>query len=390
MAWRTARFEFLDNCVSALVIVRAVVEFEEVGTLPIGALVAMRFHHDAFLSGRCVALPTRRIDRSAFGIVEQQANERAVELAEHRVAGRGRAVIEGEAVAAHMHHHLGDEFGVGAQQQRHEGVGSLLRQTRNAQSSVSAGCHRRRSSRSVAGNESPLFSGRSTTVGDGYSRAPLSKLSARRILAMLRRVLDYAERLELVTRNPAARLDAAVFGESRSSRTLSLSAPEAATLYEAAEGEWIVNYVRLGLWIGARPSELAALQLDAVDLETGRVEIRRSRRKVDGGYAVVDALKTDGSMRMLQVPAGAVEVLTAQRSDVLAAQVKATKWPHPELVFPTRTGTLLDPPKVRRELKRICKTAGLPEFGPNALRHSVASLLAQKGKSPAERERLLQ
>ncbi len=227
-------------------------------------------------------------------------------------------------------------------------------------------------------------------VAEGaYSRGPLSKLSARRILAMLRRVLDYAERLELVVRNPAARLDAAVFGEARNGRTRSLTAEEVAALFEAVDGEWIDNYVRLGLYVGARPSELAALQWDAVDLDTGRIEIRRSRRKVAGGYAIVEALKTTGSLRVLELPAPAVDVLRAQRTAVLAAQMKATSWPHPELVFPSQNGTLLDPPNVRRDLKRICRNAGLPEVGPNALRHSVASLLAEAGESPARVAHLL-
>ena len=226
-------------------------------------------------------------------------------------------------------------------------------------------------------------------AGGEYSRVPLSKRSARRILAMLRRILDYAERLELVVRNPAARLDAGVFGESRTASTISLTSHEAATLFEAVEGEWIGNYVRLGLFIGARPSELAGLQWDAVDLDAGRIEIRRSRRKVAGGYAIVDVLKTAGSLRVLQLPSGAVEVLQAQRTAVLAAQMKAAQWPHPELVFPTKDGTLLDPPNVRRDLKRICRNAGLPEVGPNALRHSVASLLAESGESPARVAHLL-
>ncbi|MDX2378156.1 MAG: site-specific integrase [Acidimicrobiia bacterium] len=219
---------------------------------------------------------------------------------------------------------------------------------------------------------------------------PLSKLSARRILAMLRRVLDYAERLELIGRNPAMRLDTATFGRARDSTTVALTAVEAAKLYEAAGEHWIGNYVRLGLVIGARPSELAALCWDAVDLDGGRLEIRRSRRKVGPGrYEVVDALKTSRSRRMIDLPSFAVEMLHEQRAKILEAQLAAASWPQTELMFPSPTGTLLDASNVRRDLKRICEAADVPVVGPNALRHSVASLLAYEGESPARVAQLL-
>jgi integrase len=223
------------------------------------------------------------------------------------------------------------------------------------------------------------------------TRGPLSKLSARRVLAMFRRVLKYAEVLDLIGRNPAALLEAADYGTVRERTTRALSADEASQLFAAAEGDWLGGYVRLGLLIGARPSELAALCWDAVDLEAGRLVIRRSRRKVGTGrYEVVDLLKTPKSRRAIPLDRLAVDVLKAQRAMVLEAQLAAPSWPHPELVFPSPVGTLLDPSNVRRDLKRLCKAAGVPEIGgPNTFRHTVQSHHAEMGVPPSQSAQLL-
>jgi len=222
------------------------------------------------------------------------------------------------------------------------------------------------------------------------TRGPLSKLSARRVLAMFRRVLKYGEVLGLIPRNPAALLDAGDYGDARERTTRSLSTDEASQLFRVAEGHWLGGYVRLGLLIGARPSELAALCWDAVDLDAGRLEIRRSRRKVEGGYEVVDLLKTPKSRRAIPLDSLQVDVLKAQRALVLEAQLAAPSWPHPELVFPSPVGTLLDPSNVRRDLKRLCQAAGVPAIGgPNVFRHTVQSHHAQMGVPPAQSAQLL-
>jgi integrase len=229
-----------------------------------------------------------------------------------------------------------------------------------------------------------------THIADGTYGRPLGKLSARRVLSMMKRVLDYAVDRELMSRNPTARLRAAAFGRSTERKGLSLTAEQAAALYEACEGEWIGPYVRLGLVIGARPSELAGLCWDCVDLDAGTVEIRRSRRKVGRDrFEVVDQLKTAGGRRVISLPPSAVDMLRAHRARIVEAQMASATWPVPALVFPSRSGTLLDPPNVRREMSRICRDAGVPVIGPNVLRHTVASLLADGNTSPARLTHLL-
>ena len=130
MARCAAWFELVGDGPERVLEGRVVVEFEEVRVMAVDTLVAVRLHDHSLLSGRGVAASTRGIDRTAFGVVDQQANERAVELAEHGMAGRGRPIIKRDAVTTHVHDDFGGQVDVAAQEQRDEGIGSLLSHAR--------------------------------------------------------------------------------------------------------------------------------------------------------------------------------------------------------------------------------------------------------------------
>jgi integrase len=56
-----------------------------------------------------------------------------------------------------------------------------------------------------------------------------------------------------------------------------------------------------------------------------------------------------------------------------------------DLIFPTRTGTLIDPRNWRRRVvKRAAERAGVPWATPHKLRHGLASLMANQGYSAAQ------
>lgn len=132
-----------------------------------------------------------------------------------------------------------------------------------------------------------------------------SKRSAQIIVRTLERMLDYGRRTGQLVTNPAVDLKASDYGTVRPERVKGWTEEQAAKLWNEAgrttdDGTrkyWIGNLVRLGLVIGARSGELAALCWDAVDLEAGTVTIRRSRRD----DRIVDELKTDKSRRVVPI-----------------------------------------------------------------------------------------
>ncbi len=69
---------------------------------------------------------------------------------------------------------------------------------------------------------------------------------------------------------------------------------------------------------------------------------------------------------------------------------KAGKGDIPALVFITEDGMMLDGANLRKVMTRALKAAGLPpHFTPHCLRHTFASLLLQRGESPAYVQRQL-
>lgn len=107
MAGGAAGFEFVGEGSQGLVIRRVVIELEQVGALTVHALVPVGFHDHPLLPGRRVATPTRCVHRPTLGIVDQETNERPVELAENGMVGGRGAVVERGTLAAHVDNDFG-------------------------------------------------------------------------------------------------------------------------------------------------------------------------------------------------------------------------------------------------------------------------------------------
>ena len=127
---------------------------------------------------------------------------------------------------------------------------------------------------------------------------------------------------------------------------------------------------------GVRIGEALALMLTDIDL-AGRT-LRVVRSLADDGKRV-DTPKS-GHGRDVDLSAQ----LTAKlRSLDAAHKARALRHgtPPPIWVFPSETGTPLDPRNVRRAFRRVLKLAGLPpHFTPHCLRHTFASILLAEGK----------
>jgi integrase len=157
-----------------------------------------------------------------------------------------------------------------------------------------------------------------------------------------------------------------------------LTPDEARALFAACENEHLGPMIRLGLLVGMRPGELAGLRWSDIDF---------SRRILTVGHAIqmrgsrgyhVDVLKTSASHRTIGLPAAAIsELLEQQRRTTVTADDIGPR--SHDLVFPSRRGTVVEPSNVRRELARICATAGVPKITPNELRHTCATLLNDDG-----------
>ena len=206
----------------------------------------------------------------------------------------------------------------------------------------------------------------------GLSRDTLTKLRS-----TLVQVLDFAVRRGLAVTNPATHATVPA-DAARAAARRSLTPHEAEVLFDACEDEPLGPMFRLGLLVGMRPGELAGLRWGDVDLTRETLTVGHAVQMIGGRGVHVDVLKTSASHRTIGLPTVATNELrrhlvrTTSRTTVTTALA-------PQLVFPSGSGTVLEPSNVRRELTRICSTAQIPRITPNELRHTCATLLNDAG-----------
>jgi len=196
----------------------------------------------------------------------------------------------------------------------------------------------------------------------------------------LTRAIRHAEARDLVGRNVAVLVDTPKGQAGRPSKSLSLE--QAAALLAAAEGTRMHAYIALCLATGIRTEEARALRWEHV--EFGDLDARPpvpARAAVWRSVRAHGDTKTEKSRRTLGLPEMAVDALRAHKKrQALERLAAGAEWSDQDLVFCTRTGAALDAANVRRELRAVCKAAGIGEhWTPRELRHSFVSLMSSSG-----------
>lgn len=215
---------------------------------------------------------------------------------------------------------------------------------------------------------------------DDLAAGGLSKASLSKVKIKLGQFIEFAERRDQVRRNVARLAEIPAEAKQRRDRR-SLAPNEARTLLEALRGHRNGAQYALGLLLGLRPGEAAALFWDDLDLDGDppTVNVTRGLQRDGGLVSISDNLKTEGSKRTLALPDVLVDWLKEHRRQQLKDRLAAGRWIDDRLVFTTPTGAVTDPSRTRKELAVICEEAGITPVRPNELRHSCASLLADQG-----------
>ncbi|GGP36041.1 tyrosine-type recombinase/integrase [Saccharothrix coeruleofusca] len=210
----------------------------------------------------------------------------------------------------------------------------------------------------------------------------LSTATLRDIRSILKRSVSRAQARDKVKRNVVLLCDCPVGQPGRPSKALTLAQAEA--LLAAAENTPMRGYIVVALLSGARTEELRALTWSNVDLlgdDTGPIPVPPNVKVWRSVRASGDT-KTRKSRRSLALPQRCVEALKDQQARQSSLREAAgDAWQEHDLVFTTKVGTALDDANVRRDFRRVVKTAGLkPEdWTPRELRHSFVSLLSDSG-----------
>ena len=157
--------------------------------------------------------------------------------------------------------------------------------------------------------------------------------------------------------------------------------PEQATrLVEALRAHRFETLVIMALITGMREGELLALRWQDIDLQQGKLQVRRTvtyKAKYD---FILTEPKTAMGRRPIALPAFLIELLRKQRIVVQELRLKAgDQWKQEDLAFCTQKGNFLTDSFVRKKYYTILEQAKLPRIHFHDLRHSTASILLAMG-----------
>lgn len=204
------------------------------------------------------------------------------------------------------------------------------------------------------------------------TRRDLSAAYIRCVRSLLRQILEYAVDLELLSRNPARRVDGPP-GKPATPRT-PYTVEETRAFLEAATGHrlgalcWILAYT------GLRRGEARGLAWADLDMDTGLLRVSGQYQWQDGRWER-RAPKTRAGVRAIPLPADLVELLRRRKADQRRERLRAKGWAESDLIFTTRTGAPLHANSITQVLVSVCRAAGIPYKSPHYFRHGIATLL---------------
>ena len=215
--------------------------------------------------------------------------------------------------------------------------------------------------------------------------AGLAPNTVRNALSILRRVLNLLQRDGKIERNVAARVGELMRRVDRRTAQVagtadSWSRDELRTLLEVAREHEPGFYPALATlcYSGMRVGELLGLHWTDVDLDRGRIHVRRAWVR-----GQMTTPKSGRSRFVLMAPALAallLDLLAERRRQALSAG-----WPDlPEHVFCSEAGTPQDDGNLRRTWERVrrrARAAGVRPLKLHCARHTWATLALESGKS---------
>ena len=216
-----------------------------------------------------------------------------------------------------------------------------------------------------------------TAVKSQYGK-PLSAETVYHHYRALNMIFSYAEKLELIAKNPMKKVDAP---RKERKPVEALSKEEAVQFFKALH-TCPLNFRCLLLLMattGMRRGECLGLKWSDVDWKAATVKIVRNVTYTPQNGTMVGTPKTAKSVRVIPLMEGVLTLLLALKREV------QRKHPNTVLqdafIFPSEKNLFQprNPTGVTHRVKRFMARNDLPDFSPHDLRHSCATLLLGQG-----------
>ena len=201
--------------------------------------------------------------------------------------------------------------------------------------------------------------------------------------AVIHRALKYAVKIDLISVNPADKVERPKADKFIGSF---YDSNEVQALFEAAKGTLIEIPIFLGAFYGLRRSEALGLKWDAIDFQNNTITIRHTVTScnLDGKHIQIaqDTTKTKSSMRTLPlVPAFKEKLLKLKEQQEEYRRVcgRCYNKKYLEYICVDEMGTLISPHYLTASFPKLLEKNNLRHIRFHDLRHSCASLLLANG-----------
>lgn len=201
--------------------------------------------------------------------------------------------------------------------------------------------------------------------------------------AVIHRALKYAVKIDLISVNPADKVERPKADKFIGSF---YDSNEVQALFEAAKGTLIEIPIFLGAFYGLRRSEALGLKWDAIDFQNNTITIRHTVTScnLDGKHIQIaqDTTKTKSSMRTLPlVPAFKEKLLKLKEQQEEYRRVcgRCYNKKYLEYICVDEMGTLISPHYLTSSFPKLLEKNNLRHIRFHDLRHSCASLLLANG-----------
>ena len=209
-------------------------------------------------------------------------------------------------------------------------------------------------------------------------------------MALIKHLFADAYKERVIEYNPCLLLNNLKRTEERARdthhRALSMEEQRAFFECERCRSSYYYNVFCLAINTGMRIGEIGALKSSDIHSDIIHVE-RTITRTETGSYRVGDDAKTEAGRRIIPMNEQIKRIISNQRNQNILLDNGTVKMNG--LLFRAVEGGLLMATPIDREIKRICKYAGIEPFTMHALRATFATRAIESGMNPKTLQEIL-
>lgn len=209
-------------------------------------------------------------------------------------------------------------------------------------------------------------------------------------MALLKHVFSDAIKERIIDYNPAVLLKNLKRTEERARDTnhRALTLEEQTGFFDCkrCKDSYYYNVFRIAITTGMRIGEIGALRYS--DIKEDQIHVERTiTRTESGAYVIGESAKTEAGRRVIPINDQIAKILEDQKE--LNSAIDGNVIPLNALLFKAPERGLLQSTPADREIKRICKAAGIEPFTMHAFRDTFATRAIEAGMNPKTLQEIL-